>query len=228
MKILVVEDSKRLRKGIASALRHSGYAVDTAADGNEGLWAAQSNPYDTLVLDIMLPGIDGLEILRRLREQDDQTPILLLTARDTIPDRVLGLRSGADDYLVKPFALEELLARIEVLCRRAYYAHVNPIEEASLRIDPASRRVHFKDNELSLTSREFALIEYLARRKGEVVSRTEIEEHIYDAQVEPLSNVVDAAIYALRKKLKQAGAPPVIHTRRGIGYVFEHNPTPSS
>jgi len=130
MKILVVEDSKRLRKGIASALRHSGYAVDTAADGNEGLWAAQSNPYDTLVLDIMLPGIDGLEILRRLREQDDQTPILLLTARDTIPDRVLGLRSGADDYLVKPFALEERPRQPD---RRSLTAYRPRIPQGSLQ-----------------------------------------------------------------------------------------------
>ncbi len=221
MRVLVVEDSVRLREGVAGALRKAGYAVDTAADGEEGHWAAQSNAYDAIILDIMLPGMDGLEILGHLRQKGNTTPILLLTARDTVPDRVKGLRAGADDYLVKPFALDELLARIEVLCRRVYGLVENCVSVGGLEIDFSRRRASVEGREITLPAREWALLEYFARRQGQVVTRTEIEEHIYDSRVDPMSNVVDAAVYALRRKLAAAGAPPLIHTRRGLGYVLE-------
>lgn len=225
MRILLIEDSSRLRQGIAKAFRCSGYAVDTAADGEEGLWLSQSNSYDAIILDIMLPKLDGLTLLKRVRENRQQTPILLLTAKDTVPDRVIGLRTGADDYLTKPFALEELLARMEALCRRAYRSSTNTVSIGPLSIDFATRRVQIHGEELKLTHREFRLIEYLARRQGAIVSRTDIESHIYDEHVDPMSNVVDATVYILRKKLNKANCPPLIHTRRGLGYIIEFLPT---
>lgn len=223
MRILIIEDTPRLREGIASAFRKSGYAVDTAADGEEGLWMAQTNAYDALVLDIMLPRIDGLEVLRQLRHEGQPVPILLLTARDTIPDRVHGLQIGADDYLIKPFSLEELLARVQVLCRRTYKNSANSLTIGPLTVDISARRATTGSIELDLAHREFSLLEYLALRQGQVVSRSEIEAHIYDERVDPMSNVVDAAVYSLRKKLSQAGVPSLIHTRRGFGYILEIN-----
>lgn len=217
MRVLYVEDSESLRRSVGRALRHAGFAVDTAADGEEGLAAAELNEYDALVLDVMLPKLDGLGILRRLRAAGRTTHVLLLTARDTIPDRVEGLRAGADDYLIKPFALEELLARVGALCRRAYGTKSETMRLGPLELDLSGRRVHRKGVEISLTAREWRLLEYLARRRGQVVRRTEIEEHIYDEFVEPMSNVVDSAVYGLRRKI---GAN-VIQTRRGLGYVLE-------
>jgi len=220
MRLLVVEDSIRLREGIEKALNQSGYAVDVASDGEEGLWACEDGAYDAIILDIMLPKLDGLQLLEKLRSDENTTPVLLLTAKDTVDDRVKGLRMGADDYLVKPFALEELLARIEALCRRAYKSTSNNIEIGDFTIDTLQRRVCFRDCDIPLPAREFALLEYLARRKDELVTRGEIENHIYDSQVDPMSNVVDAAIYALRKKMSKAGAPAMIQTRRGFGYIL--------
>ena len=217
MRLLLVEDSPRLQHSVATALRRSGYAVDTAGDGEDGLWQALANAYDAIILDIMLPKLDGLAVLRRLREAGKPTHVLLLTARDTVPDRVTGLQAGADDYLVKPFALEELLARVEALCRRNYGAKRTHLTVADLTIDFSARTVARAGSALVLTPREFALLEYLARQQGAVVSRTDIEAHIYDEQVDPMSNVVDSAICTLRRKL---GAPPLIHTRRGHGYVL--------
>jgi len=217
MRVLYVEDSESLRRSVGRALRHAGFAVDTAADGEEGLAAAELNEYDALVLDVMLPKLDGLGILRRLRAAGRAMHVLLLTARDTIPDRVEGLRAGADDYLIKPFALEELLARVEALCRRAYGTKCETIRLGALELDLSSRRVQRAGVEISLTAREWRLLEYLARRRGQVVRRAEIEEHIYDELVEPMSNVVDSAVYGLRRKI---GAD-VIQTRRGLGYVLE-------
>lgn len=216
MRVLLVEDSERLQRSVAAALRRVGYAVDTASDGEEGLWLAQSNNYDAMILDLMLPKIDGLAVLRTLREAGRDTHVLILTARDTVADRVTGLQGGADDYLVKPFALEELLARVDALCRRAYGAKQTVLRVGPLAVDTASRSAQMHDAALDLSPREFALLEYLARRAGEVVSRSEIEAHLYDEQVDPLSNVVDSAVCLLRKKL---GAP-LIQTRRGQGYVL--------
>ncbi len=221
MRLLVVEDSARLQRTLGTALRRSGYAVDVAGDGEEGLWLAESHDYDAIVLDVMLPKRDGLDVLRTLRAKGRTTHVLLLTARDTVADRVAGLEHGADDYLVKPFALEELLARVRALTRRAYNHKQPTLAVGDLEIDPAARVARRGGQALELTAREFLLLEYLARRHGEVVSRTDIEAHIYDGQVDPMSNVVDSAICILRKKLAvDDAAPPLIHTRRGLGYVL--------
>ena len=217
MRVLFVEDSESLRRSVSRALRHSGYAVDLAGDGEEGLAAAELNDYDVLVLDIMLPKLDGLTVLRQLRAGGKTTHVLMLTARDTVADRVEGLRQGADDYLVKPFALDELLARVAALCRRAYGAKASALRIGPLDLDFAARRVQRGGADVELTAREWRLLEYLARRRGQVVPRMEIEAHIYDEFVEPMSNVVDAAVYALRRKI----GPDLIRTRRGLGYVLE-------
>jgi len=220
MRLLLVEDSPRLQLSVATALRRSGYAVDTAGDGEEGLWLAESHSYDLLILDLMLPKLDGLEVLRRLRAGGRDTHVLLLTARDTVADRVVGLEAGADDYLVKPFALEELLARVQALCRRSYGSKTSVLTVFDLEINTLARTVHRAGRLIDLTSREYLLLEYLARRKGQVVSRTEIEAHIYDTRVDPMSNVVDSAICAVRKKIGLPHETPLIHTRRGLGYVL--------
>jgi DNA-binding response OmpR family regulator len=222
MRILLVEDSKRLRETVAKVMRRSGYKVDESSDGEEGLWKARENVYDAIILDIMLPGRDGLEVLEALRLEKRNVPVLMLTARDAIEDRVQGLRQGADDYLCKPFALEELLARVEVLCRRGYGQRDPLIRVGDLEIDTAARRARRAGHELDLTAREFALLELLALNPGAVLSRSRIEEHIYDELVSPMSNVVDSTVYALRKKLAVAqDLPSLIHTRRKQGYILE-------
>jgi DNA-binding response OmpR family regulator len=221
MRVLLVEDSRRLQQVVSATLRKGGYAVDVTGDGEEGLWFAESNDYDVVVLDIMLPGLDGLSVLQKLRKQGKATHVLLLTAKDTVEDRVRGLQLGADDYLIKPFALEELLARVEALCRRAYGTKQPRLAIGDLEIDTVGKRVVRAGQTVELTAREFALLEYLAHRAGQVASRTDIEAHIYDEQAELMSNVVDTAIYALRKKLSAVNPAPLIHTRRGLGYVLE-------
>ncbi len=221
MRILIVEDSARLQRTLATALRRSNYAVDAAGDGEEGLWLAQTGVYDLVVLDIMLPKRDGLAVLAELRRQGNPVHVLLLTARDTVADRVQGLRTGGDDYLVKPFALDELLARVEALCRRAYGAKQPSLRIADLEIDTVARAVRRAGQSVELTAREYLLLEYLARRRGHIVSRTEIEDHIYNGNVDPMSNVVDSAVCSLRKKIGATGTVPLIHTRRGLGYVLD-------
>jgi DNA-binding response OmpR family regulator len=221
MRVLLVEDSERLRRSLSTALKKSGYAVDATGDGAEGLWLAESNGYDVLVLDIMLPGTSGLEMLQKLRKAGHNAHVLLLTAKDTVEDRVRGLKAGADDYLVKPFALEELLARVQALCRRTYGQKTNTLKIADLEIDSAAKIAARGRATLDLTAREFALLEYLAMRRGQVVTRSQIEEHIYNGDVDPMSNVVDSAICLLRRKLNAHGNGELIHTRRGLGYVLE-------
>ena len=221
MRLLVVEDSIRLQQNLGTALRRSGYAVDLAGDGEEGLWLATSNTYDLIVLDIMLPKLDGLTLLSRLRAAGNEVHVLLLTARDSLEDRVSGLEAGGDDYLVKPFALEEFLARVQALCRRAYGKKQNVLAISDLEVDTLARAVRRAGRSVELTAREYLLLEYLARRRGEVVSRSDIESHIYDGQVDPMSNVVDSAICGLRKKIGVNGEAALIHTRRGLGYVLE-------
>lgn len=216
--MLLVEDSERLQRSISTALKKSGYAVDSATDGEEGLWLAESNDYDAIILDIMLPKLDGLSLLRKLRAAGRDTHILLLTAKDTVEDRVHGLESGADDYLVKPFALEELLARVQALCRRGYGQKTSALAIGPLTIDTLKKSALVHGRPAELSPREYHLLEYLAMRRGQVVSRTDIESHIYDGQVDPMSNVVDSAICLLRKKL---GEPSLIQTRRGLGYVLD-------
>ena len=220
MRVLLVEDSTRLQESISAGLRKSGYAVDVSGDGEEGLWYASRIDYDVIILDLMLPKLDGLSLLARLREKGNDTHVLILTARDTVEDRVRGLRSGGDDYLVKPFAFEELLARVEALARRTHGVKQSVLRVADLEIDIAHRTARKGTSLLELPPREFALLEYLAMRKGQVVSRSEIERHIYDDQAEPMSNVIDAAIYTLRRKIDTPGRSSLIQTRRGMGYVL--------
>ncbi len=224
MRILFVEDSPRLQRSVGTALRKTGYAVDIAGDGEAGLWLAESHDYDVIVLDVMLPKRDGLSLLAELRRQGRMVHVLLLTARDTVQDRVQGLQAGADDYLVKPFALEELLARVQALGRRAHGTKQPRLQIGPLEVDTSARCVRRAGENVELTAREYLLLEYLARRRGQVVSRAEIEEHIYDEQVDPMSNVVDSAICSLRKKLSAPGETALIHTRRGLGYVLEAVP----
>ena len=202
---------------MANALRNEGYAVDTANDGEEGLWLGQSGDYDAIILDIMLPKLDGLCVLERLRTGGHDTHVLLLTARDTVADKVKGLQAGSDDYLVKPFELEELLARVQALCRRSFGRKQSSLHVGDLEIHPLSREARRGGLVLELTQREYSLLEYLARRSGEIVTRGEIEAHIYDSRVDPMSNVVDSAICVLRRKL---GAPSLIRTKRGAGYLM--------
>jgi two-component system OmpR family response regulator len=216
MRILIVEDEPDLLNGLAKALREEGYAVDSAEDGSVGLFKAESTAYDAIVLDVMLPVLDGFELLRRLRETR-KTPILMLTARAESASRVRGLDAGADDYLPKPFDLDELLARLRALIRRAA-GHATPtLVIAGVSIDFAARRVSRADAEVPLTAREYALLEFLAQHRGRVVSRTELYEHLFDENEDTLSNLLDVHVSNLRKKLGHE----FITTRRGHGYCIE-------
>jgi DNA-binding response OmpR family regulator len=220
MRVLLVEDSTRLRTYVARGLRRAGFVVDVSGDGEEGLYLALNNEYDAMVLDIMLPNRDGISILETLRNRGVNAHVLLLTAKDTVEDRVTGLESGADDYLVKPFAFEELVARVQALVRRNYGVKASTLQFDGLEIELA-RRCASRDGELlRLKPREYALLEYLALRAGQVVSRTEIENHIYDERAEPTSNVVNSAISSLRRVIDPPGRPSLIQTRRGLGYIF--------
>lgn len=222
MHLLLIEDSMRLQTSVGRGLRKAGYAVDITGDGNEGLWLAESHDYDTIILDLMLPGLDGLSLLRRLRVGQNPTHVLILTAKDTVENRVTGLQTGADDYLVKPFAFEELLARVQALCRRSYQRKNPRLTIDDLEIDTVARVAVRNGKTIDLTPREFMLLEYLSLRRGQVVSRTEIEAHIYSDAADLMSNAVDSAICVLRKKISRPGGSPLIHTRRGMGYVMEN------
>lgn len=221
MRLLLIEDSKTLCHTVGGTLRRSGFAVDICNNGENGLWRACSSEYDVILLDVLLPAMDGLEVLRNYRKAGHDTPVLMLTAKTSVSDRVGALNCGADDYLCKPFALQEMLARVMALTRRRYGQATPAFTTGDLTIDRQMRRVTFKGAELALTAREFALLDYLASRTGEVVSREEIEEHIYDDLGDRSSNVVDKAICILRRKLAVAGARSVIRTRRGHGYVIQ-------
>ena len=220
MRVLVVEDYAPLRKSLSQGLRDAGFAVDATGDGDEGLWYATTNDYDVIVLDLMLPGTDGLTILRRLREAGRESHVLVLTAKGDVADRVRGLNLGADDYLVKPFAFAELLARVRALVRRAYDAKDPVLRVGDLEIDTAARSARRGGEPLRLTAREYALLELLALRAGQVVSRTAVWEHVYEFDSEAHSNVVDVYIGYLRRKTERGGRPRLIHTRRGQGYVL--------
>jgi len=216
MRLLVIEDEPRLLRNLAKALREEGYALDTAEAGDVGLDKAETYEYDAVVLDIMLPRIDGWTVLARLRKKK-QTPVLMLTARDTPPDRIRGLDTGADDYLIKPFDLGELLARVRALIRRAA-GHSHPqIELGAVVIDTGAKTVTLAAQPVVLTAREYAILEYLALHRGKVVTRTALYEHLFDETDDTLSNLVDVHIFSIRKKL---GAE-LIATRRGQGYCIE-------
>jgi len=216
VRILIVEDSESLRRSLRRALEHQLHTVDTAINGEDGLGAILVHDYDLILLDVMMPALDGLSLLTRLRREGNTVPVLLLTAKDTIDDRVRGLRAGADDYLVKPFALEELLARVEALGRRQPQMKKEIVELGALQVDLGSRLLSLRGKSLEVTVREWKLLECLLRKRGTVVPRAEIEEYIYDDKVEPMSNVVDAAVYGLRRKIGKH----LIETRRGLGYLL--------
>ena len=221
MKVLVVEDNEPLRKAITQRLRESGFAVDDTGDGPEGLWMATENKYTVAILDLMLPGLDGLDLLKKLRKTNEETSVLIITARDQVGDRVSGLDAGADDYMVKPFALEELLARVRALTRRKHFVKNPVLKVGDLEIDTRRRSISRGGKEIDLTAREYSLLELLALRTGEVVSRAEIWEQLYDFNQDPESNVVDVFIAYLRRKIETDNKPKLIHTRRGMGYILE-------
>jgi|SRR6516162_8972817 two-component system copper resistance phosphate regulon response regulator CusR len=220
MRLLLVEDFTVLRESTALGLREAGFAVDEAAEGETGLWYALSNDYDVIILDLMLPQIDGLTVLKRVREAQRKARVLILTARDAPADRVAGLDGGADDYLVKPFVFAELLARVRALVRRRYELKSPVIEVADMQIDTTMRAVRRGGEVVELSAREYALLEFLALRAGQIVTRAEIWEHVYEFESEAGSNVVDAFIRLLRRKIERPHLPPLIHTRRGHGYLL--------
>jgi len=216
MRLLVVEDEPRLLRSLAKALREEGYAVDTAETGDDGLYQAETHDYDAIVLDVMLPGLNGWELLERLRRKKT-TPVIMLTARDAGPDRVRGLDTGADDYLVKPFDLAELLARLRALIRRSARQAQSALEIRDVVIDLRARSVQQGGAAVSLTAREYAILEYLALHRGEVVTRTTLYEHLFDESDNTLSNLIDVHVFSIRKKL----GTDLIVTRRGLGYCIE-------
>ena len=220
MRVLVIEDYEPLRRSLVRGLTEAGFAVDSTGDGREGAWYAEG-AYDAIVLDLMLPGRDGLSILRALRAAGSNTPVLILTARGGLDDRVTGLDDGADDYLVKPFAFEELLARVRALVRRKHGVGASLVTVGRLHVDLRSRAVRVGEDDVPLTAREFAVLEALTMRHGQVVSRTEISEHVYGFDSEPDSNAIDVHVAQLRRKLNEAGAGGCIRTRRGMGYVLD-------
>jgi DNA-binding response OmpR family regulator len=220
MRILVAEDHPTLARSIADGLREEGYAVDLTFDGNEALHLAGTNPYDAVVLDLMLPGRDGISIIQVLRRREVHVPILCLTARDGVADRVKGLDAGADDYLVKPFNWEELAARVRSLVRRGHGKRSATLVVGDLELDTARKSVKRAGQSIDLSAREYALLEYLAHRQGQVVSRSDIWEHLYDQHDETTSNVVDVYIGYLRNKIDKEFPTKLIHTRRGQGYLL--------
>ena len=214
MRVLIIEDDLRMASLVRRGLTGEGLAADVAASGEDALWLAQAHPYDAIVLDVMLPGLDGFETCRRLRGSGVWTPVLMLTARDAVEDRVAGLDSGADDYLVKPFAFAELLARLRALARRGEGERPAVLAVGDLRLDPATRGVRRGETPIVLSTKEFALLEIFMRRPGQVLSRLELLEHAWDFAYENRSNVVDVYIRRLRRKI----GPEAVETVRGAGY----------
>lgn len=221
MRILLIEDEPRMANVIAKGLRENCYAVDLAQDGVAGLYQASINDYDLIILDVLLPHRDGYEVCRELRALGNATPVLMLTARATIDDRLTGFDVGADDYLTKPFSFRELLARIRALLRRDVQLRPDILEIDDLVIDSASHRVSRASIDVTLTAKEYALLEYLARRTGQLVSRAEIAAHVWDDSFDPFSNSIEVYINRLRKKIDGNHSNKLLHTRRGEGYILE-------
>jgi DNA-binding response OmpR family regulator len=220
MRVLVIEDEPAIADFVCQGLTEAGYAVDVARDGPDGLAYALAADYDVLVLDIMLPKMDGLALLRELRRNGSKTPTIMLTALDAVDARVEGLDTGADDYLVKPFAFPELMARIRALLRRPPWQMGTVLQVGALSMDTASRQVHYEDQVIELRPREYAVLEYLMRHPNQVLTRTQIGEHVWDFTFYNESNVVDVYIGYLRRKIADAGGEALIHTIRGVGYCL--------
>jgi two-component system OmpR family response regulator len=223
MRVLIVEDEVKMAALVRRGLRKEGIAADVAVKGEDALWMAEATDYDALILDVMLPGIDGFEVCRRLRSAGVWSPILMLTARDSVRDRVAGLDTGADDYLTKPFSYAELLARLRALVRRGPVERPTELVVGELRLDPASRQVWRGDREIELSAKEFAILETFMRRPGEVLSRFQLLEHAWDYDYENRSNVVDSYVRFLRQKIDKPFGTSTIETVRGAGYRFRRD-----
>jgi DNA-binding response OmpR family regulator len=220
MRVLLVEDDPRIARFVAQGLREQTYAVDVTGDGEDALYKLSVNDYDAVILDVMITGRDGFEVCRELRAAGSAVPVLMLTARDAVEDRVAGLDTGADDYLTKPFEVAEMLARLRALLRRGHAVSTLVIAVADLVIDTRAHRVTRGGRPVELTAKEYALLEYLARERGRVLGRAEIAEHVWDENFDPMSNLIDVNINRLRRKIDDGFAAPLIHTRRGEGYLL--------
>jgi heavy metal response regulator len=223
MQILVVEDEKKVASFIKRGLEEEGYTVDVAYDGEEGLRMAENNPYELILMDVMLPKMDGLTVIKDLRNKNIMTSVLCLTAKDTVEDIVSGLNSGSDDYLTKPFAFAELLARVRALLRRGAKDRGAEIFFADLRLDPVAHKVWRSNKEIELTAKEYALLEYLMRNPNQVLTRTMIAEHVWDYAFDSFTNIIDVYVNYLRKKVDRDYDKKLIHTVRGVGYVLRED-----
>ena len=220
MRLLLVEDDARIARFVAKGLREQAYAVDVAATGEDALYQAAVNTYDLVILDVMIPAPDGFEVCLELRKSGQRMPILMLTARDAVEDRIAGLDHGADDYLTKPFEFRELLARLRALLRRSGELRPQKISIADLVLDTGAQTAKRAGRSVTLTAKEYALLEYLARNAGRVVRRAEIAEHVWDETFDPFSNLIEVYINRIRRKIDEDSAKPLLHTRRGAGYVL--------
>ncbi|HUL75700.1 MAG TPA: response regulator transcription factor [Vicinamibacteria bacterium] len=226
MRVLLVEDEEKVAALVARALEAERLAVDTARDGREGLDLATSNPYDLLIVDLMLPGLDGTELIRRLRRTNTEVPVLVLTARDGVADKITNFEVGADDYLTKPFAFAELVVRVKALLRRGPVTRANVLRVADLELDRVAHAVRRAGVPVKLTAKEYALLEYLALHVGRVLSRTMIVEHVWDQSFEGLTNIVDVYVRQLRAKIDEPHRTKLIHTVRGVGYSLSNEDHP--
>jgi DNA-binding response OmpR family regulator len=224
MRVLLVEDDTQIAHFVAKGLREQSYAVDVAITGEDALYQVAINTYDLVILDVMIPAPDGFAVCRELRRLGHRMPVLVLTARDAVEDRVKGLDHGADDYLTKPFEFRELLARLRALLRRPTALQPPTLTVAGLVVDTAGQRVSRDGKHISLTTKEYALVEFLARNAGRVVGRAEIAEHVWNEDFDPFSNLIEVYINRVRRKLETKGAKPLLHTRRGAGYVLSSEP----
>ncbi|PLX85459.1 MAG: DNA-binding response regulator [Desulfuromonas sp.] len=223
MRVLVVEDEKKVANFIKRGLEEESFTVDVAQDGEEGLSLGGQNFYDVIIMDVMLPKMDGLAVIKALREKDVRTPVLCLTAKDTVEDIVSGLDSGSDDYLTKPFAFAELLARLRALIRRGAQERGAELTFADLRLDPVSHRVWRSEKEIELTAKEYGLLEYFMRNPNQVLTRTQIAEHVWDYTFDSFTNIIDVYVNYLRKKVDRDYDKKLIHTVRGVGYVLQED-----
>jgi len=222
MRVLIIEDDQQIASFVTKGLKQAGFAVDHVSDGEEGLQMAELNPYDVMVIDIMLPGLDGFSVIESLRSKGNTIPILVLSARGSLDDKLKGFQSGSDDYLTKPFSFSELQARLQALLRRTTRGQVkNVLEIGDLKMDLLSRKVSRGDREIELQPREFTLLEYLMRNSGNVVSKTMILEHVWDYHFDPQTNVVDVLVHRLRTKIDKDFQIKLLHTIRGVGYVLK-------